>query len=80
MKHTYRDCSDTIPHLVQQISDNDVFPIMCYEPLNVPNQMCELCTFSQIRLHILIKKSAETAFSMANEYDYSKPPHSIPEI
>ena len=25
---------------------------MCYEPLNVQNRMCELCTFSQIRSHI----------------------------
>ena len=28
------------------------FRIMFYESLNVQNRMCELCTFSQIRLHI----------------------------
>ena len=27
---------------------------MYYEPLNVENWMCELCTFSQIRSHIYI--------------------------
>ena len=43
----------TIPLLVQQISDHDVFPIMCYEPLNVQNRMCELCTFSQIRSQLI---------------------------
>ena len=26
---------------------------MCYEPLNVENRMCELCTFSQIRSHFI---------------------------
>ena len=25
---------------------------MSYEPLNVQNRMCELCTFSQIQSHI----------------------------
>ena len=30
---------------------------MCYESLNVQNRMCELCTFSQIRSHILIVSS-----------------------
>ena len=51
---TYRDCRATIPLLVQKILDPDVVPIMCYEPLNVQNRMCELCTFSQIRSHISI--------------------------
>ena len=52
-KHeTCRDCSVTIPLSVQQISDIYLLPIMFYEPLNVQNQMCELCTFSQIRSHM----------------------------
>ena len=50
---TCRDYRATIPLLVQKILDPDVFPIMCYEPLNVQNRMCELCTFSQIRSHIM---------------------------
>ena len=41
-----------IPLLVLQMSDLNVVPVMCYEPLNVQNRMCELCTFSQIRSHI----------------------------
>ena len=41
------------PLLVQKFLDPDVFPIMCYETLNVQNWMCELCTFSQIRSHII---------------------------
>ena len=52
-KHeTCRDCCATIPLSVQQISDLYLLPIMFYEPLNVQNQMCELCTFSQIRSQI----------------------------
>ena len=54
-----KDCSATIPLLAQQISDHNVFPIMCYEPLNVQNRMCELCTFSQIRSHIYVTGSAK---------------------
>ena len=53
---TSRDCGATIFLLVQKISDLDVFPTMCYEPLNVQNRMCELCMFSQIRSHIHILK------------------------
>ena len=43
------DCSATIPLVVQQFSDINVFPIMCYKLLNLQNRMCELCTFSQIQ-------------------------------
>ena len=34
---------------VLQISDLYAFPVTFYEPVNVQNRMCELCTFSQIR-------------------------------
>ena len=47
------DCGATIPLSVQQISNHNVYPIIFYEPLNVQNRMCELCTFSEIRSHIM---------------------------
>ena len=42
----------TIPQSVQQIS---YFPIKFYESLKVQNRMCELCTFSQNRTHMLLR-------------------------
>ena len=46
---TCKDCSATILPCVMQISDLYAFPVLFYEPVNVQNLMCELCTFSQIR-------------------------------
>ena len=46
----FKDCSATIPLLLLQ--NLDLYAIPNLKPLNEQNRMCELCTFSQIRLHI----------------------------
>ena len=48
---TFRVCKVTIPLLILQILDLYDIPNRFYESLNEQNQMCELCTFSQIRSH-----------------------------
>ena len=51
--YTFSICKVTIPLLILQISDLYVVPTRFYESLNQQNRMCELCTFSLIRSHIL---------------------------
>ena len=48
-----RSYGTTIPLLALKISDLHTVPNKFYEYLNVKNWMCELCTFSQIRSHIV---------------------------
>ena len=61
-----QDCSAIIPPLVQQISDLNLFPITFYEPLNLQNQMCELCT--------ILKKEFNTAtFPFSNDFVQNEP-------
>ena len=50
---TCRGYRATIPLSTLKISKLCDFPSRFYESLNGKNWMCELCTFSQIRSHII---------------------------
>ena len=50
---TFRDCSTTIPVSSLKLSYLYTIPCGFYDSPNEQNWMCELCTFSQIRSHIL---------------------------
>ena len=50
---TSRDYRVIIPLTFLQISDLYTVPTRFYESLKDKNRMCELCTFSQIRSHIV---------------------------
>ena len=63
---TCRDCSATIPLSVQQILILDVFPIVCYEPLNVQYQIGEQCTFYQIQSHAHAHAHTHTHTALQN--------------
>ena len=51
---TCRDCRTTIPLSLQKVSN--LYAIICgrYASPNVKNQMCELCTFSQIQSQLML--------------------------
>ena len=51
---TCREYRATIPLSILKISKLCDFSSRFYESLNGKNRMCELCTFSQIRSHILL--------------------------
>ena len=50
---TFRDCRTTIHLSFLKVSH--LYTILCgfYESSNKQNRMCELCTFSQIRSHMM---------------------------
>ena len=49
---TFTDCRTTIPLSFLKVSHLNTIPCGFYESPNEQNQICELCTFSQIRSHI----------------------------
>ena len=53
----FRNCRTTIP--LSSLKISTLYTIICdfYASPNAQNRMCELCTFSQIRLHILVASS-----------------------
>ena len=51
---TFRVYRATIPLSFLQILDLYTVSSGFYESLNEKNRMCELCTFSQIRSHIIL--------------------------
>ena len=62
-----RSYGTTIPLLSLKISDLHTVPNRFYESLNVENHMCELCTFSQIRSHIMRHVNKYIIFSSVFE-------------
>ena len=58
---TCRDYMITIPLSTLKFSKLCDFSSRFYESLNGKNRMCELCTFSQIRSHIMLNILLEVA-------------------
>ena len=50
---TFTDCRTTIPLSFLKVSHLYTIPCSFYESPNEQNRMCELCTFSQIRSHLI---------------------------
>ena len=50
---TFTDCRTTIPLSFLKVSQLNTIRCGFYESPNEQNWMCELCTFSQIRSHII---------------------------
>ena len=70
---TYRSYGTTIPLLSLKISDLHTVPNRFYESWNVENRMSELCTFSQIRSHIIMYNTSVSRYIHSKIGTYKDP-------